>query len=204
MAVYYRFAPHAGMTPDDLALLVRVLWSVALVLSPIILLPLIAVELYDHTQSQPETNTPTPPTDGIKTKNKKRFTDMFHDLTNSGKGEVTQTGKPQAPSLAPVMAESGKKAPKRTSKKAAPRTADSADTGTDKDTGNRYAKVRSQVLAGKVRPSKPAIKKAAQCGQPTAEKYLAAMEGEGIIQRMSNGRYQTVDNVIPLKAGSNA
>jgi hypothetical protein len=190
--IYERAAPYIGVDAETLQLIVRLAWAAAITLSPLVLALLIGAEVIAHShQSQPETNSPTPSPEGKKRKGK------FHNLTNSGKGEVTQTGKPQAPSLAPVMAKAGKKR----GKKAAPRTGDSADTGTQAGKATRYAEVRQQVIAGKVRPSKPAIKKAAQCGQPTAEKYLEAMAKEGIIQKLPNGRYALSEsNIVPITA----
>lgn len=183
--IYERAAPYVGIDAPTLQLIIRLLWAAALTLSPLILVLLIAAE-FGLVGSNEEQTTPTPP------EGKKRFTDRFHDFTQTGKTDLTNSGKPQAPILAPVMAPTDKKASKRTSKKAAPRTGDSADTGTTSGKGTRYAEVRQKVIEGKVRPSKPAIKKAAQCGQPTAEKYLEALEGEGIIRRLDSGRYELV------------
>lgn len=189
--IYERAAPYVGIDAPTLQLIIRLLWAAALTLSPLILVLLIAAE-FGLVGSELDHTTPPQP------ERKKRFTDKFHEFIKTGKSDLTNSGKPQAPSLAPVVAKAGKKAPKRTSKKAAPRTGDSADTGTQAGKGTRYAQVRQQVISGKVRPSKPAIKKAAQCGQPTAEKYLEALEGEGVIQRKDNGRYELVQKKLRL------
>ena len=120
MAIYDRVGPHVGLTPENLVLLVRVLWSIALVLSPIVLLPLLAVEL-----SKPVANGSSKP---VKVSNR----------------EVTRSSK--------ASQAKGREASK-------PKTPDRHDTGTSKGKGNRYNEVKQEVILGKVRPSRPAIKK---------------------------------------------
>lgn len=187
MAIYERVSPHVDMEVESLALLVRILWSIALVISPLILLPLLGVELYG--QQAVHDNPPTPPK-GRSWKDK---------LTQLSKPKVTQTSKtvnkPQAPQHGLATATASKVKKPKAPKELAP---DRADTGTGKNKSGRYNRVKQQVISGKVRPSKPAIKKAAECGQSTADRYLSAMAQEGIIVQKDNGQYR-LNNVVPMK-----
>lgn len=206
--IYERAAPYVGIDAATLQLTIRLLWAAALTLSPIILVLLVAVEFGFVGRGQHKAHATPPPSpdtdptgggDGTSKAGKRKgkgFTDRFTtSFTQLGNAALTQTGKP-------VVTHSGKgehdeREQRRAARQANQRLADSADTGTDARKGNRYAEVRQQVRAGKVRPSKPAIKKAAQCGQATADKYLAAMVDEGIIVRLENGQHQLAkDNVV--------
>ena len=187
MAIYRKVAPELNMPPELLAMIVRLLWAAAITLTPIIMALLLAVEFGIITQ-----NTADTPPKGRK------FKDWF---TRSSKSKVTQLGKgansPQAPQHGPLPVTASKVKRPKTPKPLGP---DRHDTGTDRSKGNRYSKVRQQVISGKLRPSKPAIKKFAECGQSTAEKYLTKMAQEGIIVRQDNGQYR-LNNVVPMRQG---
>lgn len=214
--IYERAAPYVGIDSTTLQLTIRLLWAAALTLSPIILVLLVAVE-FGLVRVTTE-NTPDPkPTggdeSGKKGKVRSRFTERFTDkltrdtnLPQPTTAELTQTEKPELTQTSKngvtQMSKFTKQHTLRSNVSKASRTTDSHDTGTDSDKGNRYAEIKDQVTSGKLRPSKPAIKKAAQCGQATAEKYLTAMANEGVITRTPSGRYALAtddSNVVSIK-----
>lgn len=215
--IYERAAPYVGIDPATLQLSIRLLWAAALTLSPIVLVLLVAVEfgLVRTGGGNDNELTPDPkPTGsddgkpgqfnqrGLKDKLSDVLTEMSKpaqpqaataQLTPTDELELTQTSKNGGVQFNPSQQQA--KVPSQGRKV---RTSDSADTGTDADKGNRYSAIKAQVRSGKLKPSKPAIKKAAQCGQATAEKYLTAMAEEGMIARQASGRYAltTHHNVI--------
>ena len=64
------------------------------------------------------------------------------------------------------------------------------DTGVGKLDGFRYRRVRAAVKAGKLAPSIRAIKLAEGGRDEVVRGYLAQMEREGLIERLSNGRWR--------------
>jgi hypothetical protein len=60
MAIYHRVAPYSPLSADALALLVRILWSVALVISPVLLLTFLAVEITSDAPPPPFKLKPKP------------------------------------------------------------------------------------------------------------------------------------------------
>lgn len=126
-------------------------------------------------------------------KGKKVNGSALTNLTNLGKDVLTQIGKADASKSRVDLTKSSTAGGSIGKGKAKPRTADSADTGIGAGKGTRYTEVREKVISAEVRPSKPAIKKAAKCGQPTAEKYLEAMAAEGILKKRDDGRYELSD-----------
>ena len=285
LAIYDRVAPHLGIKTESLVTIVKLIWSAAMTLSPLILMLLVAAEiratkLAKESEKASEANespTPTdphlPPTGGDGERGRKgfkgrlnRFTKSFkqqspyhspagatasnegvkpegkkppldltqgaaNDLTPSpsnglthpanddtlpvptGNPNLTQTDKAEKANLTHLgkakTPKSGTSKPKGVSLKKKskgrirPRNHDSADTGTKGGKANRYEEIREKVLAGKVRPSKPGIKKAAQCNQITAEKYLTEMAKEGLIERLENGQYKLVKTPSLAKKTAN-
>jgi hypothetical protein len=201
--IYERAAPYVGIDPQALQLTIRLLWAAALTLSPIILVLLVAVEFglvrVDDDENKPTLAPKTKPTgsDGPGKSGKAKAPHKPSNITPQKPHNLTDLGNPPLTQMSKkgkeeINAETGVPA-SRTKERAA----DSADTGTDSGKATRYTEVKEQVRAGKVRPSKPAIKKAAQCGQATAEKYLAAMVEEGIIIRLDNGQHKLAqDNIV--------
>lgn len=222
--IYERAAPYVGIEPQTLQLAIRLLWAAALTLSPIILVLLVAVEfgLVRADEDDKLTLEPDPkPTgsDGAgKFRKKPTPGKNDNELTETSKAlskqldaqpatakasQLTQTSKTEVTHIG-QFATDRSEATKKKRKARTNRMTDSADTGTDSDKGNRYADVKGQVSSGKLRPSKPAIKKYAQCGQSTAEKYLDAMAAEGIIERQASGRYAlTANNIVAFSKSAN-
>lgn len=188
MAIYNRVAPHAGMTPDNLALLVRILWSVALVLSPIVLLPLLAVELVNSPTPQ---NVPDDKPRGGK-RTRKGFTNWFHKAKGTFKAVPNEIQSPSPVSATSVPNEVHvPDTEKRTRKPRKPTTKGlQHDTGTKGKAGNRYDDLKKNVLSGRVRPSVRAIRDFCGCNQTVANRYIQALANDGLIEQGSNGRWQ--------------
>jgi hypothetical protein len=198
--IYERAAPYAGIDPKTLQLSIRLLWAAALTLSPIILVLLVAVEFglvrTDEAESKLTPN-PDPKPTGTDSPGKAKASPEPRNLTPQKSHNLTDLGNPPLTQMSKQGEEKSKAYTVVRASKTKERATDSADTGTDSGKGTRYTEVKEQVRVGKLRPSKPAIKKAAQCGQATAEKYLSAMVEEGIIQRLENGQHRVIeDNVV--------
>ena len=178
-AIYQKVAPALGLTPEFLAMIVRLLWAGALTLSPIILVLLIAVEFGLIT---PHTSPSGTPPKGTK---KKGFTDWFHK--NKSK---TGTDKNVQPSLAPVAStEPHEVHPNKKQKPARERAPQGLqkDTGTLGKAGNRYSELKKSVLAGRTRPSVRAIRTFCGCNQTVANRYIDSLASEGVIERSGQG-----------------
>jgi hypothetical protein len=183
MAIYERVGPHVGMSSDNLALLVRILWSVALVLAPIVLLPLLGAELYGHEAVHDDS--PTPP----KGTKKRSFTGWFHSFMTS-RNVPSHVPNEVQPSLSPVASN----APNEVQPKKRTRTPQSRapqglqhDTGTQGKAGNRYAELKKSVLSGRTRPSVRGVRDYCGCNQEVANRYIDSLASEGVIERSGNG-----------------
>ena len=58
------------------------------------------------------------------------------------------------------------------------------NSGTSNDDGSRFQRVRADILAGKVKPSLPAIYAAHGATQELARRYLAEMVATGDVMRV--------------------
>jgi hypothetical protein len=92
-----------------------------------------------------------------------------------------------------VTNQTGHPVTKVTNNASGKRTGVSFDTGTAQGKDSRYQAVKSQILAGQLRPSTGQLRKHWQCNYETAAAYLSALHQEGLLERNeANGQYALV------------
>jgi len=64
---------------------------------------------------------------------------------------------------------------------------------------DRYQELKERIVQQVIKPSQRAIRQYCQCNQEVATRYQQALEQEGIIERMANGRYQLIANKGKLR-----
>ena len=184
---------QVSITPESVATLIRLLFSGALTLTPIVLVALLSGLLQEKGAFNRQPPTPRQKQDRWIGRFSKRF--VSAPFSTSSKENLTPTGNPALSEIKLQKPYTGWKS-----------TEGKADTAISGPKSVRYQTIKELVREGKVRPSVPGMKKASKeffetgCNQKVATSYLEAMASEGIIQKRQNGYYKLIDpQVIQLR-----
>lgn len=185
LIIYDKAAQFVGMTPPTLQLIVRLAWAFALVICPLLLVLLLAAELYGNAPASPT------PNGGKRTRKLKewltRCKDKMHPHPHDNAPEsvrpVVASNEPESVQDATPL--------KRTRKPRKDSTEGTRhDSGTLGKASNRYDELRKSVLSGRVRPSLRSVRNHCGCNQVVSQRYLDALAREGVITRLDNGRWK--------------